>query len=201
MKFPKRERTAGRAETQHVIRRTGRRLNRSGHVGRQQTAVSCAGVETLLRRRLTEQHFAPVVRAHCRAGETIAAVREHVERDVIRVRPHTHFRIIRKIRVRERIAIPRACRIAGLRNRDALQIRRRTDRELRNNPAIGHSIVNHHRVAVVVGLAAAAKSAPQSVDRHRTVNQAAALIIYGEIGVHGLDIVIRTDVTVGIRRS
>src|SRR5947209_753722 len=99
MKLPKSERAAGRAETEHVVRRTGWRLSRPRHIGRQQTAISRAGVKTLLRRRLSEQHFAAVISAHRRPRESIAAVREHVEGNVIGVRPDTHLRVIRKIRV------------------------------------------------------------------------------------------------------
>ena len=81
-----------------------------------------------------------------------------------------------------------------------MQIRRRAYGELGNDPAIGHSIVNHNRIAVVVGLATAAETAPQGVDRHRTVNQRAALIIYSEVGVNGLDVMIWADVAIRVRR-
>ena len=154
----------------------------------------------MLRCRLSEQHFAAVVGANGGAGESVSAVRKHVERDVIRVRPDTHFRIIGKISVGERIPVPGASRIAGLRNRYALQVRCGADRKLGNDPAVGHAIVNHHRITIVVRLASSAKSTPQGVDRHWAVNQRAALIIYGEICVHGLDVMIRANVAVRIGR-
>src|SRR5256885_4339086 len=107
MKFPKRERAAGGAETEDVVRRSGWRLERAGQIGRQEAAVSRAGVEALLGRRLSEQHLGAIERANCGADES-ASARKHVERDIIRVRPNTHLRIVREIRIGEGITIPRA---------------------------------------------------------------------------------------------
>src|SRR5436190_17220920 len=101
MKLPKRERTAGGAETENVVGRTGRRLACASHVGRQQTAVSRAGSKTLLSRWLSQQHSGAIVGANFGASESVAAVRKHIERDVIRVRPNTHLRIVREIRISE----------------------------------------------------------------------------------------------------
>src|ERR1044072_9103052 len=130
MKFPKRECAAGRAETEDIVWRPSRRLTRARHVGRQETAVTGARVETLLRGRLTQQHLRAIERANRGAGECLSALPKHIERDVIRVRPDPHLRVVRKIRVRKRIAVPRAGRIAGVRDGYALQIWRRTHREL-----------------------------------------------------------------------
>jgi len=80
----------------------------------QKAAISRAGVKTLLRRRLPQQHLGPVIRANGGARKIVPAIREHVERDVIRVRPDAHLRVIGKIGVRERVPVPRAGGVCGL---------------------------------------------------------------------------------------
>src|SRR6202030_781346 len=115
------------------------------------------------------EHVHSVIRANPGTRER-GAIGEYVERDVIRVRPDAHLRIIGKaVSVRKRVPIVRAGRIAGRRHGDALQVRGGGDRELRNDPAIRDRIVQDSRIAVIVRLAASAKTAPQGVDGDGTV--------------------------------
>ena len=196
VELPVRELVARRAVSDDVIGRAGRGQARSVDVGRQQSAEVRADAEALLGRRLAGQHARPVVGAGLAASEGVAV--KKVEGDVVRVGPDRHLRIVGEVRVLEGVAVVGAGRITRLRDRDALQVWRRRHRELADDPAVGDRVVLGDRVAVVVGLAAAAKTAPQGVDGHRAVENAPGLVEDRKVGVDDLHHVVRPDCEVGI---
>src|SRR5712691_2606680 len=108
------------------------------------------------------------------------------------------------ITVVERVPVVGTRRIGRSRYRDALQVRRRADRELREHPAVGYLVVLDDWIAVVVGLAAAAKTSPQRVAGLGKARGdcAGCLVEYGKRFIHPLDVLRRTDgpVRIGRRR-
>ena len=93
-----------------------------------------------------------------------------------------------------------AQRIASRRDRDTLQAC--SDNELGHHPASRLIVVEHNRVAVVVGLTATAEALPESVAGERAGEQGAALAVDGPDEVDVLDInlvavIIEADVAVG----
>ena len=67
-------------------------------------------------------------------------------------------------------------------------------------------VVHHDAVAVVPGLARASEAGPQRIHRRGPVEQGrrrgvGALAVDGKRNVHRLDVVVRTDVGVGVRRQ
>src|SRR5581483_7491185 len=88
---------------------------------------------------------------------------EHVEGFVIRVRPDAHLGVIVKVCVWERVAVVGASCVRGGGHSDALKVGSGRNRELAENPALGELVIEHDRIAIVVGLAASAKSGPQSI--------------------------------------
>ena len=189
-----------RAEAEQVVRPTRGRRRRPVEVGREQAAERAAERHALLRRSLRGDHLRAVVRAHLRPEERRAARVEHVERRVVRVRPHAELRVVGEVRVRVRVAGVRARRVAGPRHGDALQERRRAHRELADDPAVREPVVRDRRVAVVVRLAAAAEAAPQRVRRDRPVDRRPGLVEDRQALVDDLDEVVRSDRAVRIRR-
>ena len=156
--------------------------------------------EALRRRRLTGQHLRPIQGAHLRPREG-TAVEEVVDGQVVAVRPDSELRIVREL-VAEGEGVPRvrAGRIAGRRHGDTLEVRRRADRELLDDPAVGETVVDDRRVAVVVVLTAAAEAAPERVGRNRPVDGRSRLVEDREVVVDDLEVVVRPDRAVRVRR-
>jgi len=76
-----------------------------------------------------------------------------------------------------------------MRHGDTLQVRRRADCELRDDPAVGGLVIDHDRVPVVVAFALAAEAGPQRVRRYRAVDDILGdLVEDGEAGIDDLDI-------------
>src|SRR5258708_1024181 len=73
--------------------------------------------------------------------------RERVERDVVRVGAHPELGVVGEVGVLERVAGVAAGRVRAGRHRDALQERRRADRELGEDPAPGGLVVLHDWIA------------------------------------------------------
>ena len=197
MELPEQQRI--RAEAEGVVRRAGGRRRRTVEIGREQAAVARPEREALLRGGLAREHLGAVVRADLRAGER-RPVPEHVEARVVGVGPDSELRVVGEVRVLERVAIVRAGRVAARRDGDALEVRRRRDGELADDPAIGDPVVRDGRVAVVVRLAPAAEAAPERVRRHRSVERDPGLVEDRETRIDDLDVVERPDGAVRIGR-
>src|SRR5262245_40959368 len=105
-------------------------------------------------------HCCAVVCANLRASEGVG---EHVERDVIGIRPHAELRIIGELAaaIIKCVPIVRAGRIRRRRDSNTLQIRCRRDGELRKDPTIIDLVVFNNWIAVVIVLTTAAESVPQ----------------------------------------
>ena len=191
----------GRAERDEIVRRARRREARSIERGREQAAIRGARLEKLLRRGLPREHLRSVERRDARARER-AAVREEVHGEVVGIGPDRELRVIGEVHgaVAERVAVVGAGRVTGGRDGDAHEVRRRRHRELADDPAIGDAVVDDCWVAVVVRLAAATEPGPDLVDRHGPVDRRPALVEDREARVDGLDVMIRTDRAICVRR-
>ena len=183
-----------------VVGRASRRRLRSVQIGCEQATEGCAEVEALLGGRLAGQHLCPVVGAGLAAAEGGAAG-EHVESDVVRVRPHRQLRVVREVVVLEGVTVVGARRVGGLGDGHALQVGRGRDRELADQPAVRDGVVLGDRVAVVVGLAAAAEAAPKGVDGDRAEDRGARLVEDREVAVDDLYHVVGPDRQVGVGGS
>ncbi len=112
----------------------------------------------------------PAGAAEVARGEGVGALTGAAGRAVI---PDTQLRVVvvAARRHREGVAMVGAQRVAGRRDRDALDAL--VDRELAEEPAAGLVVVEHHRVAVVVDLAEAAEARPEAVAGERAGDQGA----------------------------
>src|SRR5581483_1917824 len=92
---------------------------------------------------------------------------EDVRREVVAVGPDAQLRVVEEVRAQvEAVAVPRARRVARLRDGDAL-VRRDVvpvDGELAHEPAVGELVVEHDGVAGAAALAEAAETAPERAD-------------------------------------
>ena len=79
-----------------------------------------------------------------------------------------------------------------------LEVQRRSG-ELREQPAIGQLIVEHHRIAGIFRLAGAAKTRPECIVRDRTKDRSPGLVKDLEMNVVHDDDMVGPDVAVGIR--
>ena len=183
-----------RPEIEDRVRCSGRWHRRSVKVAREKTTIGAAELEALLCRRGPDQHARAVVGADVGALER---AREHVEGDVVGVRPDRELRVIveQRAAVTERVAIIRTGRIGGRRDRDTLEIWRRGDRELGEDPTVRDLVVLDDRVAVVVRLAPATEPRPDRVACLREARQdrARCLVEDGQVHVHPLDVLRRPD--------
>ena len=164
--------------------------------------------------RRTGVHLRLVVGPHARADESRAGDTrsELVGRAVQAVAPDAELRIVGEV-VGDGVGVvvPTAAhRIAGARDREAFVNRRRGDGaagirrecEIGDDPAILEGIVDHHRIAVIVGIAQVAEMAlaHERVERERRNAHTGRLVVDADRRVDGLDVISRTDVAVGIRR-
>ncbi len=187
-----------RAKVQIEVRLAGRRRSRPIQVGRQQTGHAGALLEADLRGGSACEHFAPVERAGARADEGVAV--EHVEGEVVAVRPDAQLGIVVEVGLGEGVAVVRPRCVRACRDSHTLEEGRGADRELRQHPATCRLVVLGDDVAVVVALAAAAEPCPWRVAGGRSGQEIAALVVDGEGGVDPLHELRGADRTVGIRR-
>ena len=164
------------AEVHQVIRRTRGRRGGAIQIRRQQAAYRRPLLEANLRGCGSGQHGGAVVGASIGPYKRGAAGK-HVKGYVVSIGPHRHLRVVVEVAVLERIAIVGSSCVRGSRDRDALQVRRGGNGELAEDPALSQLVVDHDGVAVIVGLAAAAKSGPDSVSRSRSGNQSACGLV------------------------
>src|SRR5207253_140995 len=88
------------------------------------------------------------------------------------------------------------------RYRDALQVRRRRDRELGDHPTVRQLVEDDDAIAVVVRLAAATKARPKRVGGKWACRQCSrGLVEYGVGAVHLLHILGSADRTIRVRWS
>ncbi len=138
------------------------------------------------------------------AGPRAAVVEDveaHVVRVVVGVRPDAELRIVgeRGGAEAERVAVVGAGRVGRGGDGHALQIRRRRDGELREDPALRDSVVADDGIAVIVGLAAAAEARPERVGRNGPVHESAGRLIEDrEVGVDPLHVLRGADRAVGV---
>ena len=135
------------------------------------------------------QHPGPLVGNNAGAVERARRQRELVRGHVVGIGPHTELGVVVEDgrAVREVVPVPRARRIVGLRDRNALVDRRRGMCELADQPPVGKPVVQDDRVAIIVGLAEAAEPTPDRVDRRRPEQFRSGLAEDREQCVHGLD--------------
>ncbi len=188
------------AVVQHVVGRARRRRSNTIDVRREQAAHRRFLLKADLGCGLPGQHGRAVVGTGVGAHEGVAL--EHVEGLVVGVGPDTHLGIVVEIVVLKRIAIPGAGRIGVDGDGNALQVRRRGNGHLAHDPARGKLVVEHDGIAVIVGLAASAKSQPQGISRRGAGQQRAhGLVEDCEVSVHPLHILRSSHCAVGIGRT
>ncbi len=116
---------------------------------------------------------------------------------VVAVGPDAELRIVRERWTEvEVVQVERAERVACRRHRDALVV---VAGELAQHPAAVDAVVQRDRVAVVGARAGSAKGGKQQVARDGAYHRGAALVEDLEQEVDPLDVVVRADVTVGVR--
>jgi hypothetical protein len=196
MRFPELKRIG--SEVNDVVGRECRRVRGSVHVRRKRSSHARQRTETLRGRGSSREHRRTVVRADFTAHKVIAT--EHVVGDVVGIRPDGKLRIIGKVGEGVRVSVIGARRVAGGRDRQAFLVGRRRNRKLRKDPTVGPPVVFDDGIAVVVGLASAAETAPEGVARDRSVKHGSAPIENREVRVDDLHVVVRTDVSVRVRR-
>ena len=188
---------------QQVVGRPGGRRRAAVEVSRQQAAVAGAQLKALLGCRQTRQHLAAVIGAGAGASKGLPIV-EHVEGDVVGIRPDSHLRVVVEGGVREGIAVVGTGCVRGGRHRHTLPVAGRAarHRKLRQHPAVGHLVVLHDRVTVVAGLASATKPGKQRIARLRVARCqcAGGFVEDRDVGIDPLHVLRRTHSTRGVGR-
>ena len=189
---------------EEVVRSARRGHLRSGEVqvGRQEAAVVDVRAEALLGRTgIPRDHLHPVEGADLGARPP-APVGEDVVHHVVAVRPDSAFPVIVEVAsVVVRVGVPGAQRVGRLRDGNALEVGRRADGELRQEPAVGEGVVENEGVAVVVRRAAPPEAREQGVPIQRAEELRSALVPDREHRVDPLDVVVGTDVAFRVRRG
>ena len=194
------------AGCRHRGRKQRIRRPRTVEVAGNEAEFTGADVETDQRRRLAGIHGRLVHDAKVGApeGEARAALAEQVGNHRDRVVDDAVLRVVVEADVIERefVAIVAGGRIAALRNRNALRERVQAvrKRELAHEPAIGGLVIQHDRVALVVGLAVTADAAPDRVAREGPLKDVSLFVVHGRQQVDHLHEVIRANLTVRVRR-
>ena len=132
------------------------------------------------------------------------AEEELVDRHVVRVRPHAQVGIVGELVAgrREVVQRVRPRRIPGLRDREALVVRRRVDvreAELAQDPPVGHAVVHHDRVAVVVRRAQSAEGPEEAAQLEERGHRRSGLVVDPGEQVDHLDVVVGPHRAVGVR--
>ena len=158
---------------------------------------------------IAREHLGAVEHVGAGAGEGVAV--EVVRRHVVAIRPHAELRIVGEVAARrvhaERVAVVGAGGVATRRNRHALVERRDrvagpgVEGELGEQPPVRRPVVEDNRIAVVGRVAQAAEARPQSVAGRGAVPRRSLLVPDLEGKVHPLDVVVWSDVAVGVRRN
>ena len=142
------------------------------------------------------------------AGPTVTGLAELVDRDHVRMlrRPDAELRIVVQVRLVRDVLVraPRAGRVAGLRDRDALverPVRKRGVRQLARQPAVGELVVEHDRVSAIAGRHAAVGLAREHLVAGDDPRRRGSVLVEDpEREVHPLHVVVGPDVALGVRR-
>src|SRR5438309_1735203 len=157
-----------------------------------QAAERCAQLKTLLRDRAGDvpEHRVAIIGTHARARKERPV--EHIERDIVAIRPDPPLRIVRKSGVGERVAVVGTGGVRCSGDSHALIVRRPArDRELSQDPAIGRFVILGDWIAVIELLAWPAETIPEGVAGRRAIDNATgALIENREIYIDPLDVLI-----------
>ncbi len=163
------------------------RRRRADDRRRHQKVRRTRGCEPDERRRLAGEHLGPVEGQ----GGVGALVRAHV----VRVRPDADLEVVGECRRRELVTVVRARRVGSLRDGDAYAI---AIRELREEPAVRHPVVDGDRISVRGGGAAAA--GPEQAQLAGPRNAGPRLVEdLNRRGIDHLHVVVRTDCADGVR--
>ena len=195
-----------------VVGRAGRR-RRAAQVAGQEAAAGAVETQVevhFLQRAAGQQRgLVDAPQAHAEAG---AHDLEHVGRHVVAIRPYAQFGIVAKEVAGENtgvdlhgVEVPATGhRVAGLGDCDTLVVRAGVliePGEVRDDPAVDQRVVEHHRVAVVAGVArAAGRAGEKGVEGYRRDGSAGGLVVDADRRVDGLDVMVGADVAVGIGR-
>ena len=200
-----------------VARPLDERLGRAGR--RRGQAVDVGGEDRVLgaaergggrdeRRGSAREHRRAVECKWLRAQVRVPVRAEDDVGHVVRVLPDPELRVVEEVRAEvEVVAVVGAGRVARSRDGDALfgrgagRKRARGAVELADHPAAGELVVEHDRVALVLGLAEAAEPAPERRDRNRAEQRGAALVEDLEGGVDDLDVLRLAGLAVRVGRE
>jgi hypothetical protein len=141
VELKKTERVRGEVKKERRLASGG--LDSSIHVGRQQAVDSAALLEADHSRCITGEHRRAIRSTGIGSERRAAAGIEHIEREVVAIRPNSHFGVIIEVGQREGISVVGTGRVIGSRDRNTLEKRARVDvdYELGSNPAIRHLVV------------------------------------------------------------
>ena len=211
MEFPHAQ-IGGGAAREKEVRRTGRRQG-AAQIGREDAVVGVAQVEDHITNGGAAGQIVAVERPQAHTHEIGAAAGggqavEHIGRHVDAIRPHAQLGIVVEPGVRgvigaEAVHPPAAGDgIGGLGDGDTFVIRAILDigpGEVGDDPAIGDGIVQHDRVAVVVGVTRGAGEVEEIVEGEGSKLRA-GLVVNTDRSIDGLDIMVGADIAVGVRR-
>src|SRR5437868_1813007 len=100
------------------------------------------------------------------------------------------------------VAVVGAGGIVGGGHGNALIGRHAGTRELADNPAVVELVIEYHRVAITIGLAHPAKTAPNGGDAYRAKHRSACGLVKDLVAlIDHLDVLGGTDFAVGVRWS
>ena len=211
MEFPHLQ-GAGRHDRSKEVRRAAGRQG-AARIGGENAEIARTQVEAHTAQGSAADHIIPVKRPNAHAFVSGAAARggqavEHIDAHVNAIGPYAQLGIIIQPGVRGIIStktvLPPAAghRVAGFRDGNTFVIRavlRIRPGKIGHNPAIHVRIVNHYRIAVVIGIAGSASAIEESIQR--VSRQAGTRLIENSHRVIDcLDIVIGANITMCIRR-
>ncbi len=173
-------------------------------IGRQQAVADVEGAAGArrggqerdhLRRRVAGHELRPVDRIGAHALEGAARAQELARADVERVGPDAVLGVVGEVPAgREGVAEVGAQGVGRLGDGHAVEEGRPRGGELAQDPTVGELVVEHDRVAAVVGLAVAPEAGPQGVVGRGSEQQRAGLAVDGERQVGHGHVVARADI-------
>ena len=201
----------GPAEAHEVLGRAGGRRRPPVEVGRQHgPGAGIRSVQIDEGGGLAGEH-GPAVEGHDTHATPAPVLVELVDRHEVAVRPHADLRVVVLLDLAddERVAVPRAGRVTGPRDSDALV--EGTDRrvvgpselegELADQEPIAYPIVGDDWISLAPVLADAPEALPQRLHGRLAEQHASLLAEDLERVVDHLDVVLRPDGAVGVGRD
>ena len=161
-----------------------------------------------LRRRIAVEHLAALEGEGASASPCIprACGLELINRHVISIRPDPQLGVIVHLENRnhEIISVPAPQRIGGLGNCDTLMELGgdKVQRKLTHQPPIGLVVIEHHRIAVVVGLTQRPHTLPKHIPWQRPQNPGPGMLIVDSPNqIDHLQVIIESHIAFHIRRG